>query len=257
MTANETEPTGQRPGFATTRWTRVLASRGSSPESKRALRELCECYYVPVETFIRHVRRGADDATDLTHDFFARILAGHAFENVERDKGRFRSYLLGAVRHFLADIHDQRQSMKRGSGHVPLSLDAVPNAGNSQNHPGGAFSIADPNGFPPDAFFDRAWALQILERVLSVLFQEQKQAGNELQFELLRPSLTGNPHQFEACEIANRLGVSDGALKVIIHRLRKRFRQLVKSEIAETVNDPAEIDSEIDYLIEALSTPAS
>jgi RNA polymerase sigma factor (sigma-70 family) len=257
MTANQSEPAGQRPGFATTRWTRVLASRGSSAESKRALRELCECYYVPVETFIRHVRRGADDATDLTHDFFARILAGHAFDNVDRHKGRFRSYLRGAVRHFLADIHDKRQSMKRGSGHVPLSLDAVPNAGNVQNHPAEAFSVADPNGFPPDAFFDRAWAMHLLERALSVLSQEQKQAGNELQFELLRPSLTGNSPQFESCEIASRLGLSEGALKVIIHRLRKRFRQLVKSEIAETVDDPAEIDSEIDYLIEALSTRAS
>lgn len=239
--------------FMTTHWTRVLAARGESAEAQAALRELCAAYYAPVHTFIRHWRRGADDARDLTHEFFARLLAGQGLGQVDRRRGRFRSYLLGAVKHFLADVHDRQRAAKRDSGTALVSLDATQATDGSPDHPRCGWEPAAAAGFPPDAFFDRHWALSLLERVLLALAAEFEQAGKTREFEVLKPYLTGDAAGLSPTAAAASLGGSPGAAKVAIHRLRKRFRQLVRAEIATTVADAEEVSAEMDYLIQALA----
>jgi RNA polymerase sigma-70 factor (ECF subfamily) len=239
--------------FMTTHWTQVLAARGESPEAKDALRELCAAYYAPVHAFIRQWRRGADDARDLTHEFFARLLAGHSLNHVERGRGRFRSYLLGAVKHFLSDLRDRDRAAKRGGGTAPISLDSGSAPGGDLDDSGRGWEPADASGFPPDAFFDRQWALNLLDRVLAALAQEHEQAGKSREFEVLKPYLTGDTAATSPSNAAASLGVSAGAAKVAIHRCRKRFRQLVRAEITATVADVDDIRSEMDYLIQALA----
>jgi DNA-directed RNA polymerase specialized sigma24 family protein len=201
----------------------------------------------------RQWRRGADDARDLTHEFFARLLAGHSLNHVERGRGRFRSYLLGAVKHFLSDLRDRDRAAKRGGGTAPISLDSGSAPGGDADDSGRGWEPADASGFPPDAFFDRQWALNLLDRVLAALAQEHEQAGKTREFEVFKPYLTGDTTATSPSDAAASLGVSTGAAKVAIHRLRKRFRQLVRAEITATVADVDDIRSEMDYLIQALA----
>jgi RNA polymerase sigma factor (sigma-70 family) len=243
--------------FATTHWTQVLAARGESSEAKDALRELCAAYYAPVHSFIRRWRHGADDARDLTHEFFARLLAGHSLDHLDRGRGRFRSYLLGAVKHFLSDLRQREQAAKRGGGAAPVSLNARAPAAGDRDTPCRGWEPADASGFPPDAFFDRQWALNLLNRVLAALAHEQEQAGKTREFETLKPYLTGDAAGLSPSDAGAALGVSAGAVKVAIHRLRKRFRQMVRAEIAGTVEHGDEVSSEIDYLMQALSHAAA
>lgn len=243
--------------FKTTHWTQVLAARGESPEAQDALRELCAAYYAPVHAFIRQWRRGADDARDLTHQFFARLLAGHGLSRLDRGRGRFRSYLLGAVKHFLCDLHDRRQAARRGGGTASVSLDSALAAGGTTDQPARPWEPADGSGFPPDAFFDRQWALNLLSRVLAALAREHERAGKTRDFEVLKPYLTLDAATLSPSDAAERLGIAVGAAKVAIHRLRKRFRQLVRTEIAATVADADDVSAEVNYLIQALSFAAS
>lgn len=242
--------------FRTTHWTRVLAARGESPEAREALRDLCAAYYAPVHAFIRQWRHGADDARDLTHEFFARLLAGHALDQLDCGRGRFRSYLLGAVKHFLSDAHDRQRAAKRGGGMSPISLDSASPTETHLENSNADWEPADASGFPPDAFFDRQWALNLLERVLVTLANEHKQAGKTREFEILKPYLTGDVAAASPSDAAAALGVSAGAAKVTIHRLRERFRQLVRTEITATVADAKDLRSEMDYLIQALACAA-
>jgi len=242
--------------FVTTHWTRVLAARGESPDAQDALRELCAAYYAPVHAFIRQWRHGADDARDLTHEFFARLLAGRSLNQVDRGRGRFRSYLLGAAKHFLSDLRDRERAAKRGGGTAPISLDSASAPGGDGDDSGRDWEPADASGFPPDAFFDRQWALNLLDRVLAALAQEHEQNGKAQEFEVLKPYLTSDADATSPSDAAASLGVSTGAAKVAIHRLRKRFRQLVRTEIGATVADVEDVRSEMDYLIEALAYAA-
>ena len=219
--------------FLTTRWTRVQAARGDSADARRALSELCEDYYRPVVQFLRREGRGDDDARELAHEFFARILERPSLNGADPSRGRFRSYLLGALKHFAANRRARAARQKRG-GNVPhedLATD-LPLASGS------------------DAQFDREWALSILERVFARMKEEARQSGKTGEFELLKPCLTG---ETASPAVAQSLGCSDGALRVAIHRLRKRFRELVRAEIAQTVPQPADIPSEMQHLIAALS----
>lgn len=261
MTAMRSEPgrsaeSRTSGGFKTTHWTQVLAARGESPEAKDALQELCAAYYSPVDAFIRQWRHGADDARDLTHEFFARLLAGQSLNQVERGRGRFRSYLLGAVKHFLSDLRDRERAAKRGGGTAPLSLDSTSVPGGDVDDFAAGWEPADARGFPPDAYFDRQWALNLLDRVLAALAQEHEQAGKTQEFGVLKPYLTGDTTATSPSDAAASLGISAGAAKVAIHRLRKRFRQLVRAEITATVADVDDIRSEMDYLIQALACAA-
>lgn len=240
--------------FRTTHWTQVLAAIGESADARRALRDLCGDYYAPVEAFVGRYRAGHDDARDLTHQFFAKLLEGDSLKGVERTRGRFRSYLLGAVKHFLADLADRTAAEKRGGGHSPLSLQAATGRDRSEQT---ALDVADPRGFPPDAFFDRQWALAIVERAMAVLHQESHDRGETRRFEVLRRWLVPSEDGSMATEAARTLDMSDGAFKVAVHRLRKRFRQLVNGQIASSVDGPEALQGELEYLIQALTASDS
>jgi RNA polymerase sigma-70 factor (ECF subfamily) len=245
------EPTRAPAAFVTTHWTRVLEARGDSPEAQAALGDLCAAYYAPVLAFIRRSGRNEDAARDLTQEFFARLLAQRGLGTADPGRGRFRSFLLGAVKHFLADQYDRSRAAKRGSGqeHIPLDAGA---AGDTTV----ALQIPDPAADVPDTFFDRQWALTILDRALAALATEHHADGKAEQFETLKPWLTGDAEKLSQAEAARALDMNEGAVKVAIHRLRMRFRELVKAEIAQTVGGGADVQAELNYLLEVLSRPA-
>jgi DNA-directed RNA polymerase specialized sigma24 family protein len=243
--------------FRTTHWTQVLAARGESAEAKHALRDLCETYYGPVEAFVRRYRAGHDDARDLTHQFFVKLLDGNSLKGVERTRGRFRSYLLGAVKHFLSDQVDRTLAEKRGSGQSPQSLHAFSSHDQTERQEHAPLDVVDPHGFPPDAFFDRQWALAIVEKAMNVLQAESHDRGETQRFEVLRRWLIPSEDDTIAAEAARSLDMSDGAFKVAVHRLRKRFRQIVKDQIASSVDGPEALQGELDYLIQALTASES
>lgn len=234
--------------FATTRWTLVASSSSDSSDGREALRELCAAYYHPIERFVAAAVRDGDRARDLTHDFFARLLEKPGFAGLERGRGRFRSYLLGALKHFLADARDREHAAKRGAGIPDLSLDGD---GGSPTSP--VIDPPDPGATPSDRHFDRAWALAVIDRSLRVVEDELTASAKAAQFDVLKPWLTGEGAAQSQAEAAAALGISEGAVKVAIHRLRRRFRDQVRSEIAETVTAPEDIDAELRYLVEVLS----
>jgi RNA polymerase sigma factor (sigma-70 family) len=241
----------ERPaGFAPTRWTLVLRAQGESAAARAALSELCEAYYAPVLTFTRHTGRDEETVRDLTQEFFARLLARHGLDTVEPGRGQFRSFLLGAVKHFLADQYDRSQAAKRGGGQAPVSIDA--GMGTSTTT---ALQIPDPDGPAPDTVFDRQWAVTLVERALNLLAGESASTNKAEQFEILKPWLLGEVDCLSQADAAKRLGLTEGAVKVAVHRLRRRFRQLVKAEIAQTVGDPDQVQEELRYLVEVLAQP--
>ena len=240
--------------FQTTHWTQVIAARGDSPEARLALRELCETYYDPVAMFVERSRtgfsQGPDEARDLTHAFFAKLLEGHSLDHTDRTQGRFRSYLLGAVKHFLADQRDRERAAKRGGGLSPHPLAGV---GSPHEHPSEGHEPVDPQGFPPDAYFDQQWGLAIVQQAMTVLRTEAIEAGDLARFEGLQPWLVTPSGHETALAAARSLNLTEGAFKVAVHRLRKRYRQLVLERIAATVGDPAEAAEELNYLVTVLT----
>lgn len=241
MMEDASHPPTSSGAFVTTRWTRVLAARGNSPEARAALSDLCAAYYLPVVAFLRREGRDEDAARDLAHEFFALILERDSLGGADPARGRFRSYLLGALKHFLANrrLHDHRE--KRGGGLPHESLDA-----RTDTSPGPALT-----GPSPDTVFDREWALQVIERALALLADEAQSSGTESEFAALKPWLTGDGAE-PATVAAGKLGMTPGALRVAVHRLRRRFREMVKAEIRQTVADPAEVDGELRHLIASL-----
>jgi len=234
--------------FAPTRWTLVLRARGESAESRAALSELCAAYYQPVVRFLRREGRDADAAREAAHDFFARVLSGSGFQGADPERGRFRSYLLGALKHFLADQRERAHRLKRGGGVALESLDAP---GGTDTAPG--WQVAASAVRNPDADFDREWALTTMDRALAVLERELTTAGKPDQFDILKPWLMGDIAGASQVDAARRLGLSEGAVKVTIHRLRKRFRAAVRSEILQTLRDPGLVEEELRHLIAALT----
>ena len=234
--------------FAPTRWTLILRARGETPEARLALGELCEGYYQPVLRFLQREGRDEDAARELTQEFFARILGDGGFDQADPERGRFRSYLLGALKHFLADQRKHEQRLKRGGGAAPESLDA-PGADADAPTP----QLADAAATSPDAGFDREWALAVMARALEVLQKEFVSGGKADQFDTLKPWLMGEASSMSQADAARQLALSEGAVKVVIHRLRKRFRDAVRTEIAQTLRDPSLVDEELRHLIEALA----
>ena len=232
--------------FHDTRWTLVSRSRGSDTQSKAALSELCEAYYAPVVAFLRRDGREEGVARDLAHDFFAKLLAGGAIEGADPLRGKFRSYLLMALKRFAADQRDRDHAAKRGGGQVH----AVINGESEQT--GAGLQIADASIEAPDAAFDRQWALTVLARALVRLESEMRGGGRSDHFDALKPWLTAEADVTPQADAATKLGMSVEAVKVAIHRLRKRFREAVKAEIAQTVSDAETVREELDALMAAL-----
>jgi RNA polymerase sigma factor (sigma-70 family) len=233
--------------FAATRWTLVLRAQGDSTEARAALADLCEGYYQPVLRFLRRERRDEEAARELAQEFFSRILA-RGLGTPDPERGRFRSYVLGALKHFLADLRDREHALKRGGGAVLESLDASADESSALNT-----EVADASMQQPDTGFDREWALNVMARSLDALKKEMSAPGKVGQFETLKSWLMGDVPGMSQAEAAKRLGITEGAVKVAVHRLRKRFRELVRSEIAQTLRDPALVDEELQHLIAALS----
>lgn len=223
--------------FAPTRWTLVARASGDDPAAQAALSELCAAYYAPVIAFLRARGRDEDTARELAHAFFEKVLAGGALGGADQARGRFRSYLLGAVKHFLADRFDRAQAAKRGAGIEPESLDEA----------------AEPP-VEDERIFDRQWALTLIARALEITGSELRDAGKAQHFDVLKPWITGGGETFPQAAAAQQLGLSEGAVKVAIHRLRQRFREAVKAEIAQTVPTPADIDDELRHLLAVLLT---
>jgi len=242
-TPQSTAPIGD--SFATTHWTRVLEACGNSPAAKEALSELCANYYAPVFAFIRRDARDDDAARDLTQEFFSRLLGHSNIDGVDPERGRFRSFLLGAVKHFLADARDREARLKRGGASVIEPLQPE-----TDTTPG--LQLADPNIPGPDQLFDRKWALALLDRALAELAAEHKDCGKLEQFDLLKIWLTGNNESADRHEIARELGMNEATLKVVIHRLRRRFREVIKNELRRTLHDPALVNDELQHLLQAL-----
>jgi RNA polymerase sigma-70 factor (ECF subfamily) len=232
--------------FAATRWTLVRAARGDDTRAREALGELCTAYYAPVVAFLRRDGRSDDDARELAHGFFARVLEGGSFDAADRARGKFRSYVLGALKHHLQQVRRTQGAARRGGRieHVALSAPTDTSAG---------FEVADPRDGVFDREFDRQWAHAVLGRAMSMLEAEFARVGKRAHFEALRPWLGGEAAGESQAELAGRLGMSAGAVKVAIHRLRQRFRELVKEEIGQTVGGgEAEVKEELNHLLSSV-----
>ncbi|HOW65380.1 MAG TPA: sigma-70 family RNA polymerase sigma factor [Candidatus Paceibacterota bacterium] len=237
--------------FAATRWTLVLRARGASAESRAALSELCEAYYAPVLAFLRREGRNEETARELTQEFFSQLLAEPRLGGVDPGRGRFRSYLLGAVKNFLAQQRQRANAAKRGGGQSPLSIDIDTHVNTTAE-----LQIPDPAAAVPDTWFDRQWATTLVDRAVAVLAAEAESEGKTPQFAVLKPWLLGEVPALSQADAALQLGLSEGAVKVAVHRLRKRFRDVVKAQIAQTVDEPGQVQEELRYLVEVLAQSA-
>jgi RNA polymerase sigma factor (sigma-70 family) len=233
--------------FPTTHWTLVLsAAMDDRPQADRALAELCRAYWRPLYAFVRKRGNLPQDAEDLTQEFFARLLEKRYLSRVDPAKGRFRSFLLSAIKYFLADEYDRRQTQKRGGQHIILAIpfQEVEQMWNSQPQ----------SDETPEKIFEREWALTLLSRVTTSLRESFERDGRAADFERLKQFLPGDGSHLSYADAARQLGVSEGAAKVAVHRLRRRYREALHAEIAYTVEDPREVDSEIRYLLQALAS---
>jgi DNA-directed RNA polymerase specialized sigma24 family protein len=253
MSAEPTQPTPCLPpreatggDFRTTCWTKVSRAKADSPEGRRALAELCDAYYEPVAAFLRCELRDADAARELTHDFFANMLAGGAIARARQERGRFRSYLLGAVKHFLSHHREAARRFKRGGGVEKISL--------NDTDAGVACAVPDASVLSPDAAFDRQWALTVVARALEALRRECVAEGRADFFEQVKPWLTGDAAHGDQTALAVGCGMNANTLKVAVHRLKRRFRQLLKAEVAGTLDEPGLIEAEMRDLFAALGS---
>jgi RNA polymerase sigma-70 factor (ECF subfamily) len=217
-----------------TRWTLVRKAQGRGEEARAALSELCAIYYEPVLQFTRRWCGDAERAKDLAHGFFEDLLGRENLGAADPAKGRFRSYLLAAVKHFLSHRREREAAAKRGGGVEQVPLDEAPEPGVSPDW---------------EREFDRAWALALIGRALDSLAGEMRAAGRQAQFEVLRPWLDGGPSG-DAAAAGEALGLAPTALKVAVHRLRQRFRQKVREEVAATTTDPEDTADEFRHLVE-------
>jgi RNA polymerase sigma-70 factor (ECF subfamily) len=233
--------------FATTRWSLVLAAgKRSSPQSAAALAALCETYWYPLYAYVRRCGHDADDAQDLTQAFFTRLLEKNDLATAERERGKFRWFLLTSLKHFLSNEWDRSHAQKRGGGRTPVSIDFA--AAEGRNH------LEPSHKLTAEKIFDRRWALSLLVQVLARLREESAQAGKSQMLELLKVFLTGEKAPVSNRELAGELMMTEGALKVAVHRLRRRYRELLRAEIGQTVADSEEIEQEIRDLFTAMSS---
>jgi RNA polymerase sigma factor (sigma-70 family) len=233
------------PVFATTRWTVVLnAGEAPSTSQAEALAQLCQTYWYPLYAYTRRQGASIEDAQDLTQEFFACLLQRNYLDRADPNKGKFRWFLLGALKHFLANQRERARSLKRGGRLVHLPLDEI----NAEKR----YQLELSTSPTPERIFDRAWALTLLERVREQLRDQFEKAGKRERFEKLASFLPGGHEKKSYPEMAAELGTSEGALRVELHRFKATYRQLLRTEIAHTVSTPTEIDGELRHLIEVM-----
>ena len=226
--------------FATTRWTMVRAAGASAAD---ALESLCAAYWYPLYAYVRRHGFSKEDAEDLTQAFFAKLLERQDFTGLKQESGRFRAFLLAALKNFLSNERDRAGRLKRGGNITHFSLDWQ--SADTQ------FQIADSSQIPPDAAYDREWAVALLERVISKLRRECVADGKGERFEQLKSYLTLGKGEICYASAAEELMMDAGAVRVAVHRLRKRYRELLRVEIADTLSDPALVDEEMAVLLGA------
>jgi RNA polymerase sigma factor (sigma-70 family) len=240
------DPAPHSAQFATTRWSMVLsAARSGAPEAPRALGELCHAYWFPLYVFIRRQGWSAQDAEDLTQDFFARILEKEILADVGPEKGRFRTFLLVCVRRFLINERERRGAAKRGGGRQAVSFD--------RDDAERQYGLALSSSATPDQAFERRWAIATLENALQKLAEEFATRGKEKLFNHIKVYLAADQAAPPYAQMARQMGVTEAAVKVAVHRLRGRFRILLEQEIASTLASDEELADEIDYLMRVLS----
>lgn len=237
---------GQPPVFATTHWSAVLtAGSGDTPRARTALGGLCQTYWYPLYAYIRRRGHPAHDAQDLTQEFFAQLLERRSLASANPQRGRFRTFLLTALNHFLANEWHKARTGRRGGGNPILSLDW---AGAEQR-----FDLEPADRRSPDKLFEKQWALTLLSEVLNRLEAEYQQERKLELFTALKQTLTGSRESQPYVELAAKLAMHEGAIKVAVHRLRKRYRDLIRAAIADTLDETQNIDDEMQHLFRALT----
>ena len=244
-----TETSGPRPTppdslFATTRWSVVVAAgQGDTVGSHEALTHLCQTYWYPLYAYARRHGCPPQDAQDMTQEFFARLLEGNWLAKADRQRGRFRSFLLASMKHFMANEWNKAHALKRG-GHQPvLSLD--------DHCAEERYRLEPPDKNTPESLYERGWALSMLNDVLMRLEQEYDRDGKSEWMQAMRPALTDDPISYG--DIADKLGMTETAARVAVHRLRQRYRRLIRAEVASTVVSPQDIDEEMHHLFRVLA----
>jgi RNA polymerase sigma-70 factor (ECF subfamily) len=232
--------------FTTTHWSVVLAAgQAESPQAAEALEKLCRTYWYPLYAFVRRQGHGPHDSEDLLQGFFARFLEKHYLEDVDRAKGRFRSFLLGALKHYLANEWDKARAVKRGGRIEFLSLEGEAAESRYWEEPASELT--------PERLYEQRWACVLLERVMARLQQDFDATGKGPLFEALKGFLLGEGRSASYADLAAKHGLSEGALKMKVQRLRLRYQRLLREEIAHTVARPEEVDDEIRYLFNVVS----
>jgi RNA polymerase sigma factor (sigma-70 family) len=248
LTSEHSTPASSAPGdvFATTHWTVVLAAgRRHTPQSDGALEELCRTYWFPLYAYVRRRGHAKADAEDLTQAFFARLLEKNFLANLDGEKGKFRAFLLASLKHFLANEWDKSQAQKRGGGEIHLSLD--------WQTADTKFQVAATSEPSPDQAFDREWALALLAKVIERLQAECAADGKAKLFEQLKMFLMAGKGESAHGDVARTLGMEEGAVRVAVHRLRKRYRILLREEISQTLTDESQVDEEMRALFGAFA----
>lgn len=231
--------------FATTHWSAVVAAgETTSPQSSAALERLCRTYWYPLYAYVRRNGHGPEDAQDLVQEFFARFLQQHSVRRADRNRGRFRTFLLTSLKHFLINEWIKARREKRGNGQPVLSLD--------EERAEHRFSAEPATEQPPDTLYDRGWAAILLERAMAALGEESERAGKRDLLERLKQFLWGEKSGLSYAAMAEQLGMTEVAVKVTVHRLRQRYGELLRAEVARTVATPAEVNDELRYLVSVI-----
>lgn len=230
--------------FVTTHWSVVLAAQGESATADEALEKLCRTYWWPLYGFVRRQGYTPEEAQDLTQGFFAMLLERRDLDAVRREKGRLRSYLLASLKNFLGKAHRRAMTLKRGEGRPLVPLQELLARERADAEPADTLSA--------DRIYERRWALTLLEQVLARLEEEYRIAGSSALFEQLKQLLTDEPDRLSQAEVARQLGMTENAVKQAFHRLRHRYRLLLRDEIAQTVAEAGDVEDELRHFISVL-----
>ena len=236
----------REPAFRPTRWSVIARASKNPGTDAEAFAELYGAYAFPLYAFVRRKGHDADQASDVVQEFFVELLDGSLLRAADQNKGRFRSYLLGALKHFLSNQHDRERAKKRGGGTLKLSLDDAERR----------YGLEPAHDATPERLFERQWAMTVLDHVMDQLTAEYQRAGKHQVFHQLKDLLAGPLADRSYAQIAAELDISEGAVKVAVHRLRHRYREILISHIAQTVEDEAEVEDEIRHLYAAISGSA-